>query len=115
LAVGGALTQRGRSALLMSSAIVLFGSHEAGAEDRVTVDTLTQLVAAFNAHDLDAVMSFFADECELLMPRGPDPWGQRYVGEAVVRKALGTLFEAIPDVHYGDVHNWVSGNHGVSQ
>jgi ketosteroid isomerase-like protein len=51
----------------------------------------------------------------LIMPRGPDPWGQRYVGEAVVRKGLATRFEGIPDVHYGDVHNWVSGNHGVSR
>jgi ketosteroid isomerase-like protein len=103
------------SALVMSFAMVVFGSHQARAEHQATLDTLTQLVAAFNAHDLDAVMSFFADDCELMMPRGPDPWGQRYVGKAVVRKALATRFEGIPDVHYGDVHNWVSGNHGVSQ
>ena len=103
------------STLVMSFAAMLFGSHEVRAEHRVTIDTLTQLVAAFNAHDLDAVMSFFADDCELMMPRGPDPWGQRYVGKAPVRKGLATRFEGIPDVHYGEVHNWVSGNHGVSQ
>jgi ketosteroid isomerase-like protein len=34
------------------------------------VETLKQFVAAFNAHDLDAVMNFFADDCEPLMPRG---------------------------------------------
>lgn len=81
----------------------------------VTVATLKRLVAAFNAHDLDAVMTFFADDCELMMPRGPDPWGERFVGKAEVRKALATRFEGIPDVHYGDDHNWVSGNHAVSQ
>lgn len=47
------------------------------AQQSVTVETLNQLVAAFNAHNLDAVMNFFADDCELLMPRGPEPWGQR--------------------------------------
>lgn len=103
------------STLVLSFATALFGSHQARADHRVTIDTLTQLVAAFNAHDLDAVMSFFADDCELIMPRGPDPWGQRYVGKAAVRNGLATRFEGIPDVHYGDVHNWVSGNHGVSQ
>lgn len=87
----------------------------APAQQSVTVETLNQFVAAFNAHNLDAVMYFFADDCELLMPRGPEPWGQRYVGMAEVRKGLATRFEGIPDVHYGDVENWVSGNHGVSR
>lgn len=95
-------------------ATLLCGQRAAG-QNAVTVATLKRLVAAFNAHDLDAVMSFFADDCELLMPRGPDPWGERFVGKAAVRKALATRFEGIPDVHYGDDHNWVSGNHAVSQ
>lgn len=103
------------SALILSGAAALFEAQQAMAEQQVTVDTLAHLVAAFNAHELDAVMSFFDDDCELVMPRGPDPWGQRYVGKADVRKALATRFQGIPDVHYGDVHNWVSGNHGVSQ
>jgi ketosteroid isomerase-like protein len=30
---------------------------------------------AFNAHDLDAIMAFFADKCSFDMPRGPEPWG----------------------------------------
>lgn len=81
----------------------------------VTAETLKQLVAAFNAHDLDAVMSFFADDCELFMPRGPEPWGQRYVGKAEVRKGLATRFEGLPDVHYGDDEHWVFGNHAVSR
>jgi SnoaL-like domain len=41
--------------------------------------------------------------------------GQRYVGKAEVRKGLATRFEGIPDVHYGDDENWVSGNQGVSR
>jgi len=85
------------------------------AQHEVTVETLKQFVAAFNAHDLDAVMSFFADDCELLMPRGPDPWGQRYVGKAAVRKGLASRFEGLPDVHYGDDEDWVLGNHAVSR
>ena len=38
---------------------------------------LEALCEAFNAHDLDAVMAYFADDCMLEMPRGPDPWGAR--------------------------------------
>ena len=37
--------------------------------------TLTQLCEAFNAHDLDRIMTFFSDDCVLEMPRGSEPWG----------------------------------------
>ena len=95
--------------------IAFIGLPTCTAQQPVTVETLKQFVAAFNAHNLDAVMSFFADDCELMMPRGPEPWGQRYVGKAEVRKGLATRFEGIPDVHYGDDEHWVLGNHGVSR
>ena len=74
----------------------------------VTIETLRQVVAAFNSHDLDRVMSFFADDCVLEMPRGPEPWGTRYVGKAEVRKGLATRFEGLPDVHYSDDEHWIS-------
>jgi ketosteroid isomerase-like protein len=80
----------------------------------VTVSTLEQLLAAFNAHDLDAIMRFFADECELLMPRGREPWGTRYVGKGAVREGLATRFAGVPDVHYGEDRHWAAGDLGVS-
>ena len=80
-----------------------------------TVETLKAITAAFNAHDLDAIMEFFAEECSLDMPRGPHPWGQRFAGKAAVREALATRFKGLPDVHYGDDRHWVSGNLGVSE
>ncbi len=83
-------------------------------EPDVTVSRLEQILAAFNAHDLDAIMQFFAEDCELLMPRGNEPWGTRYVGKAAVRAGLATRFAGLPDVHYGDDRHWVTGNLGVS-
>jgi ketosteroid isomerase-like protein len=52
----------------------------------VSVETLKAIASAFNTHDLDTIMEFFADECSLDMPRGPEPWGQRFVGKAAVRE-----------------------------
>ena len=80
----------------------------------VTTATLKAFLAAFNAHDLDAIMGFFADDCEFHMPRGTEPWGTRYVGKSAVREGLATRFAGIPDVHYGEDNHWVSGDHGVS-
>lgn len=68
---------------------------------------LRGLCDAFNAHDLDRIMSFFADECVLEMPRGSDPWGSRYEGKPAVRTALAGRFAGLPDVHYGDEQHFV--------
>lgn len=81
----------------------------------VTVETLEAICDAFNRHDLDAIMAFFADSCILEMPRGPEPYGQRFDGAGAVREALAGRFAGLPDVHYGDAHHWVSGDFGVSE
>ena len=80
-----------------------------------TVETLRALLDAFNRHDLDAVMSFFDDDCVLEMPRGPEPWGQRYSGADAVRAGLATRFAGLPDAHWGEDRHWVSGNFGISE
>ena len=81
----------------------------------VTVDTLREILDAFNRHDLEAIMEFFADDCIMEMPRGPDPWGLRLIGKAQVQEGVASRFQGIPDVHYGDDHHWVCGDFGVSE
>jgi ketosteroid isomerase-like protein len=76
----------------------------------VSEATAKAMLAAFNAHDLDAVMDFFADDCSLDMPRGPDPWGRRCIGKAAVREGLASRFKGLPDVRYSEDRHWVSGN-----
>ncbi|MEJ2287106.1 MAG: nuclear transport factor 2 family protein [Deinococcales bacterium] len=78
--------------------------------------TLRSLLAAFNRHDLDAVMEHFAEDCVLYMPRGVAPRGDRFDGKSNVRAALATRFEGLPDVHYGEDAHWVCGDaFGVSE
>ena len=79
-------------------------------QESISGETPRALLDAFNAHDLDAIMEFFADDCSLDMPRGPEPWGQRFVGKAAVRQGLATRFSGLPDVHYGDDRHWICGN-----
>ncbi len=87
-----------------------------GSESSPILATLKQLLDAFNRHDLDAIMAFFAVDCTMDMPRGPDPWGRRYVGKDQVREGLRSRFEGIPDVHYGDDRHWACGDDfGVSE
>ena len=81
----------------------------------VSVETLKAITDAFNAHDLDAIMEFFADDCSFDMPRGREPWGQRFTGKDAVREGLAGRFKGLPDVHYGEDRHWVSANRGVSE
>ena len=81
----------------------------------VTAETLKELLNAFNRHDLDAIMEYFADDCSFDFPRGPEPWGQRFVGRKQVREALARRFRGIPNVHYGEDRHWVAGDMGVSE
>jgi len=80
-----------------------------------TVQTLRQVLDAFNEHDLDAIMTHFAEDCVFDAPRGADPWGRRFVGKDEVRRGLAGRFEGIPDVHYGEDDHFASGARGVSE
>jgi taurine dehydrogenase small subunit len=82
-------------------------------QDRLTV--LERMLDAFNAHDLDAIMSLFADDCVFEAPLGTEPWGRRFEGRDAVREGLGARFTTIPDVHYDDGSNFVAGDRGVSE
>lgn len=84
-------------------------------DQTITSDILKQILEAFNRHDLDSIMDFFADDCSFDFPRGPEPYGQRFVGKVQVRDALAGRFKGIPDVHYGDDSHWVAGDKGVSE
>jgi ketosteroid isomerase-like protein len=78
-------------------------------------EALREVLAAFNAHDLDAIMARFADDCVFESPRGPERWGRRFVGKDEVRRGLAARFEGIPDVSYTDDDHFVAGNRGVSE
>src|SRR6478735_9082148 len=92
-------------------------SSENSPKMKVTVDTLKQVLEAFNRHDLDAIMEYFSDDCSFDFPRGAEPWGQRFIGKEAVRQGLASRFKGIPDVHYSDDQHWISADatHGVSE
>jgi ketosteroid isomerase-like protein len=94
------------------------GSFRSGGEREpamVTVETLSAIADAFNRHDADGVMSFFADDVIFETPKGPDPCGRRLVGADAVREGVAARFAGIPDVHYGDATHWLKDDRGVSE
>jgi steroid delta-isomerase-like uncharacterized protein len=80
-------------------------------------EVLVAVLDGFNRHDLDAILEHFADDAVFESPRGPNPFGTRFVGKDEVRAGLAKRFAGIPDVHYGDDRHFVSadGSRGVSE
>jgi ketosteroid isomerase-like protein len=85
------------------------------ASGEIAASMLQDFLDAFNAHDVEAIMSFFAEDCVFEMPRGPAPGGRRLVGKQQVREGIRSRLEGIPDVHYGDDSHWLCGDLGVSE
>jgi ketosteroid isomerase-like protein len=83
--------------------------------DPAKVELLQRVADGYNRHDLDAIMAAFSDDSVFESPRGPDPWGKRFVGKGDVREGLAARFVGIPDVHYGNDEHFVSGNRGASE
>ena len=81
----------------------------------ISEETLKRFLEAFNRHDVDAIMTFFAEDCVMDTPRGPHSWGQRFEGRAAVREAVLARFRGIPDVRYEEDRHFVSGNRGISE
>jgi steroid delta-isomerase-like uncharacterized protein len=80
-----------------------------------TEDLMKGFLDAFNRHDLDSIMEYFADDCVFYMPRGAAPRGDHYSGKADVRAGLAKRFAGIPNVHYGDDRHWAGDDFGVSE
>jgi ketosteroid isomerase-like protein len=74
-----------------------------------TISMLRAIAAAFDRHDLDAIMELFE------APRGPDAWGRRAIGAEAVRQAFAARFAGIPDVRYQQDDHFVDGDRGASE
>jgi ketosteroid isomerase-like protein len=78
-------------------------------------EVLRQVMDGFNAHDVDAILAHFADDCVFESPRGPERWGRRFIGKDEVRRGLAARFEGMPDVSYTDDDHFACGSRGVSE
>lgn len=79
------------------------------------LDMLRSICAAFDRHDLDGIMTHFAEDAVFDSPRGPDRWGQRFVGVDQIREAFAGRFSGIPDVRYQDDDHFADGDRGASE
>ena len=80
------------------------------AEQReVTIALLDAVQSAFNRHDVPGILSYFGDDCEWLMARGPDPWeARRLQGKQAIAEVLSARYRVIPDMRWEDMSHFIS-------
>lgn len=63
---------------------------------------LREFTAAWNRHDVDAVMSYFAEDAVFVAARGKLPHGERMEGADAIRAGVASRLEAMPDLTFVD-------------
>lgn len=82
---------------------------------QLTADDLKFTFDAFNRHDIDAVMTHFAEDCVFTTVAGPEAFGARITGRDAIAKAFAGVWAAMPDAEWADHRHFVCGDRGVSE
>jgi steroid delta-isomerase-like uncharacterized protein len=85
------------------------------ANSEITTDFLQAFADAWNRHEVDALMSFMAEECSFEASAGPDSCGTRYSGREAVRAGFAEVWATFPDAHWGNARHTVLGERGLSE
>ena len=81
----------------------------------ITVADLDAYAAAWNRHDVAALMSFMTDDCVFEASAGPDVCGASHVGREAVQAAFSEVWKTYPDAQWHSPRHFVSGDRGVSE
>jgi ketosteroid isomerase-like protein len=84
-------------------------------ENKPTIAILDGFASAFNAHDVDRILSYMTDDCVFEASAGPDADGEKFAGKSAVKKAFEDVFKNFPDAHWGNVRHFISGDRAVSE
>jgi ketosteroid isomerase-like protein len=81
----------------------------------VSVEFLDNFAAAWNEHDVNAILSMMTPDAVMFMSAGPNSDGRRINGRDELRTAISNLFETMPDAQWRDAKHFVAGDRGVTQ
>ena len=86
------------------------------AMDHAAMDKLMDdIVDAFNRHDVNAIVDFFAEGGVFQTARGIHNFGERIIGKARIGEFLTKRFASVRDMRWEGVKNWHAGNRAVSE
>jgi len=77
-----------------------------------TLQTIERFNAAFNDHDVDAIMALITEDC-VFENTYPPPDGERCEGQQAVRAAWEALFRGSPQAHFATEESFATGDRAV--
>lgn len=86
---------------------------ETGAKPTITI--LDGFANAFNAHDIDRILSYMTEDCVFEASAGPDVDGEKFAGKEAVKNAFEDVFKNYPDAHWANARHFISGERAVSE
>ena len=104
-----------RDALTAAAALTLAGARPADASDATTRKLLDDFAAAWNRHDVDALMACMAPDCVFEAAAGPDVAGARHVGPEAVRRAYAAVFATYADARWNQPRHVIAGDRAVTE
>ncbi len=81
----------------------------------MSVEQLIEFNAAWNRHDIEALMSFMHANCEFHAVAGPDLLGRSFIGRNAVREGFMLAWQTFPDAQWVDGNHFVQGDRGISE
>src|SRR5437868_3888819 len=91
------------------------GKKMSTANKSVDVQMLKDFAAAWNSHDLEALISFMTEDAEFHAVGGPDLLGRTFKGTAALREGFQLAWQTFPDAAWLDGEHFVCGDRGVSE
>ena len=88
----------------------IFNSHTSKEEAGITPNLLDAITDAYNRNDIDAVMSFFAEDAIFDHAAGPNINGTRFEGLETIRGIFQGLFNNVESVQWKLIDTRVSGD-----
>ena len=76
---------------------------------------LETFAAAWNAHDVEALLSCMTNDGIFYAAVGASPGGAEHVGRDALRRAYGDIFVAFPDARWSDAKHFVAGDRAVTE
>jgi taurine dehydrogenase small subunit len=81
----------------------------------LTAQDLSDTFDAFNRHDVEGVMKFFADDCVFYTVAGPEVFGAKIEGAKAIAEAFSAVWAGMKDAHWDHHSHFVHGNRAVSE
>jgi len=76
---------------------------------------LAALFDAFNRHDIEGVMAYFASDCVFNTVGGAEAWGTRIEGAEAIAAAFSAVWGTMKDARWAHHGHFVHGDRAVSE